>query len=648
MPEPAPQPKSVLTVRGTAVGLVAVALVTMAGPYSEWVVRSSYMTTNYFPLGLAFLFILIALFLNPLLRRVGPRFALRGDDLGIVYTMLVVAVSVPTYGMVGYTISIVASPFYYATPENAWATYLHPHIPRWAVPGGGPEVAWFFEGLPPGESIPWRIWAGPLFWWGSLTAATLTLCVCLIATFRRPWVEQERLNFPVVTVPLAAMEGADEAGAWPRFARSPLFWAGFGAAAFKVLWNIPAYFNSGWPALPPIQLNIPGGKVFPGIRAVLSLPLLGVTYFANADVILSIWVFYLFHLTEIALFNRTGFSIGASEMHSITPAALAWQSFGAFAAIVLGGVWVARGHLREVFRKTFRGDEAVDDSREVLSYRAAALGLLGSAIYILFYLRALGIALPVAALLVYAVVTIFLGLTRAVIEGGLMFVLGPLVPQAFPAHVVGPAALSGDTMTGLALSYAWVCDPIVAFLPCGANAVKVHSERRFPRGTYLAAVGLALGVSLPLSFYFSLKLGYAFGSFNFGDFVFQFGGQVPYDTAIAKMKAGQGVTAGHPAFLGLGALVTLALIALRHRFAWWRLHPIGFAVASTSPVRWTVLSFFAVWLVKVAILRLGGMILFNRARPFFIGLVAGHFTGAGLSFVVDAIWFRGHGHVLYF
>ncbi len=640
------QAKPVLTVRATAVGLVAVVLVTLAGPYSEWVVRSSYMTTNYFPLGLAFLFILIALFLNPLLRRAGPRFALRGDDLGVVYMMLTAAVSVPTYGMTGYLISIVASPFYYATPENGWATYLHPHIPRWAVPEGGPEMAWFFEGLPPGVSIPWRVWVGPLFWWGSLIVATLTLCICLVAVFRKPWIEQERLSFPVASVPLALMEGAEERG--PGFLRSRLFWAGFGVAALKILWNIPGYFNSGWPVLPPFQLNIPGGKVFPGIRAILTFPLLGLAYFANADVTLSIWVFHLVHLLEIALFNRTGFSVGASEMHSITPAALAWQSFGAFAAMTLGGVYATRGHLREVLRKAFRGDQGVDDSGEILSYRAAVFGFLGAGVYIVLYLHALGIALPAAILLVYAVVTIFLGLTRAVIEGGLMFVLGPLVPQAFPIHMIGPAALSGSTMTGLALSYGWVCDPIVAFLPCGANAAKVHSERRFPRGTYLAALGLGLGVSLLLSFWFSLKLGYAFGSYNFGDFVFQEGGQVPYDTMISKMKAGQGISAGHFEFLGLGLLVTLALTYLRHRFAWWRLHPIGFAVASTSPVRWTVLTFFVIWLVKVVTLRLGGMLLFNRAKPFFIGLVIGHFTGAGLSFIVDVIWFRGRGHVLYF
>ena len=644
----APPGRRIMTGRATAVGLMAVVTVTLAGPYSEWVVRSSYMTTNYFPLGLAFIFIFLVAVLNPLLKLVGRCYGLGGDELGVVHMMLIAAVSVPTYGITGYVISIAASPFYYATTENGWAEYLHHYIPRWVVPGGGPEVAWFFEGLPAGASIPWRVWLAPLFWWGSLIAATLALCVCLVAIFRKQWVEQERLSFPVVHVPLAMMEGAEDKRLLPRFMRSRLFWVGFGIAAFKIVWNIPGYFNSGWPGLPPVILRIPQGQIFPGISTILSLPLVGVTYFANVDVIFSIWVFYLVNLAEVTLFNRTGFSIGPPEMHSIRPSALSWQAFGAFAAIVLGGIWVAREHLREVLRRAFLNDASVDDGEEILSYRTAVFGCLASVVYILLWLHAIGIALSIAMLLVYAVVTIYLGLTRMVIEGGLMFVLGPLVPQAFPMHMVGPAALSGSTMTGLALSYGWVCDPIIAFLPCGANAAKVHSDRRFPRGTYLRAIALALGVSLALSFWFSLKLGYGFGSYNFGDFVFRRGGQVPFDTVISKMKAAEGFTFNRFAFLVLGALTTFGLTYLRHRFAWWRLHPIGFAVALTSPVRWTVLSFFVVWAVKVLIDRLGGLILYHRARPFFIGLVVGYFAAAGMSFVVDVIWFQGQGHVLYF
>jgi hypothetical protein len=203
-------------------------------------------------------------------------------------------------------------------------------------------------------------------------------------------------------------------------------------------------------------------------------------------------------------------------------------------------------------------------------------------------------------------------------------------------------------MTGLALSYGWACDPIATFMPFGANAARVHSERRFPKGVYVKAVGWALGISLVISFWFSLKLAYATGGYNFGEWVFQRGGQVPYDTIVSKISAAEHINFGHYLFLGIGALATILLTYLRHRLPWWRLHPIGFSIASVGQVQWTVLSLFFAWAVKVLLIRLGGLMLYNRAKPFFVGLVVGHFSGAGVSFVIDVIWFRGQGHSLYF
>jgi len=222
------------------------------------------------------------------------------------------------------------------------------------------------------------------------------------------------------------------------------------------------------------------------------------------------------------------------------------------------------------------------------------------------------------------------------------------LPQAFAMHLVGPADLSGATMTGLGLSYGWACDPISTFMPFGANAARVHSHRQFPRGVYLTAVGLALGISLVVSFYFSLKLAYASGAYNFGSWIFRRGGQVPFDMVVAKIKAAETLQFGHFAFLAIGAFATVALTYLRHRFSWWRLHPIGFSIASVGQVKWTMLSLFTAWVFKVLLIRFGGLMLYNRAKPIFVGLVVGHFSGAGISFIIDAVWFSGQGHSLYF
>lgn len=641
-------PASKLSGRGLFIGALCVVLVNLAAPYSEWIVRSTLMTTNYFPLGLAFTFLVVVCLVNPVLKSMSGQAGLSQGDLGIIYIMLLAAVSVPTYGITGYVISVSASAFYFANPENGWAEFLHQHIPTWAVPPRGQKTDWFFEGLPPGETVPWDIWIVPLFWWGTLIVATLALSLSLIAIFRSQWIDSERLGFPLVDVPNVMIEGTVRERLFPVFLSTKLFWWGFAASFLKVAWEIPSYFYPQWPRLGRIRLRIKRGKIFPGISSILTLPLLGISYFINTDVLLSVWLFNLLNSAEISLFNRLGFTIGASEIYSVSPPSLAWQGFGALSALVFGGVLVAREHLRRVWKKAWSGDPKIDDSHEVMSYRASVLVVVASIAFILLWLRAAGIELLVSLLLVYAVITLYLGLTRIVVEGGLVFVRGPLLPQAFAMHTIGPGSLGPRTMTGLALSYAWACDPIANFMPFGANAARIHTDRKLPRKAFLTAVALGLGTSLCVSFWFSLKLAYATGGYNFGEWVFSRGGQVPFDTIVAKIKAGQGFQPWYSAFFLIGVGATALLTWLRHRLPWWRLHPLGFSIASVGQVQWTMFTLFCAWGIKLVMIRIGGLMLYNRGKPFFIGLTLGHFAAAGLSFFVDVLWFQGDGHSHYF
>jgi len=46
-------------------------------------------------------------------------------------------------------------------------------------------------------------------------------------------------------------------------------------------------------------------------------------------------------------------------------------------------------------------------------------------------------------------------------------------------------------------------------------------------------------------------------------------------------------------------------------------------------------SVFLAWLAKTFILKYGGPSLFQRARPFFMGLILGQFVVAGLWLIID-------------
>ena len=79
--------------------------------------------------------------------------------------MSLVRSTIPTFGLTGYLLGTIASPFYYLTTENGWSELIHPNLPRWLFPTNDTQaMTCFFKGLPPGQTIPWAVWLPPLFW----------------------------------------------------------------------------------------------------------------------------------------------------------------------------------------------------------------------------------------------------------------------------------------------------------------------------------------------------------------------------------------------------------------------------------------------------------------------------------------------------
>ena len=100
-------------------------------------------------------------------------------------------------------------------------------------------------------------------------------------------------------------------------------------------------------------------------------------------------------------------------------------------------------------------------------------------------------------------------------------------------------------------------------------------------------------------------------------------------------------------FLGLGAGTMALLTFVSYRFSWCPIHPVGLAVFGTDVVWHSALAVFLAWVAKLVVLRVGGASLYQRSRPFFLGLLVGYAAGVTLSFVVDVTWFPGAGHCLH-
>lgn len=85
----------------------------------------------------------------------------------------------------------------------------------------------------------------------------------------------------------------------------------------------------------------------------------------------------------------------------------------------------------------------------------------------------------------------------------------------------------------------------------------------------------------------------------------------------------------------------MALLYLaRQRLPWWPLHPIGFPIAAVDLMYYTVTSVFVAWLIKVIVLRYGGVNLSRRTQGVFLGMIAGQMLTVGIWLTID--YFTGH------
>jgi hypothetical protein len=160
-------------------------------------------------------------------------------------------------------------------------------------------------------------------------------------------------------------------------------------------------------------------------------------------------------------------------------------------------------------------------------------------------------------------------------------------------------------------------------------------------------MGLAVVVGFVAAISFVLHVCYKYGATNIPDWYFNPTagiGHLSFDGVIRQLNDSGSTDWRKLAYSGIGALVYLALALCHYRFSWWSLHPVGLAVASLWMTRLCVVSVFFAWAFKSLILRYGGIKGYQKARPLFIGFIAGFFLGQGVSFAVDVFWFSGQGH----
>jgi hypothetical protein len=75
------------------------------------------------------------------------------------------------------------------------------------------------------------------------------------------------------------------------------------------------------------------------------------------------------------------------------------------------------------------------------------------------------------------------------------------------------------------------------------------------------------------------------------------------------------------------------------QIGWFPFHPVGFAVSSSWSMHLLWLPLFIAWVIKLTILRYGGLKLYKQALPLFLGLILGECV-VGSFWTIWGIIFR--------
>jgi hypothetical protein len=612
-------------VRGRVILLGAV----LAAAHTVWVVYeetawghlgTSITAASLVSSALAVLMLMLAW--NAGVRRLGPGWRLRPGELMILFTMITVAAVMAGFDLIQNLPPILLMPFRYANEANRWDR-LHPHIKPWLAPSGDTVVKGFFIGGATffREDI-WRPWLIPIAAWSGMLFVIAFAMLCINTIMRRRWVEEERLPFPLLQVPIL-MVREQEIGALFRTRALAL---GFALPAVVESMNV---LHGIYPSIPGIQLNVfnivrlmpapPWNALNPLFLAWQPISI-GLAFLMPLDLLFSCWVFYLLRKLFEMEWVVYGWGAGGGAFPYIRE--LTYGAFAAAFVILLRG---SHRHIARVLRRAAGLSREPDDSGEVMSYRMAVLGLAVSAPLLVAFAIAAGMTPSVAVVYfaIYLLATVVM--TRIYAQfGATLLEFYFFNPEAAIATFAGTKSLSLADKTIFA-QFFWF-NRCYRQHPMGhqIEAMRFAGATRTGLRPTGAALAIATVIGVLVGLVTTLHIYYTHGASTAKVMGWQMGvAWETYGRTQAWMDSSHSPQAPALTAAGLSFVLALGVSALRNAFLGFPLHPLGYVLAVSYAMEYIWAVFVVVWAIKALIIRYGGLRAYWNAVPFFVGLVLG-------------------------
>jgi len=620
-----------ISARALIIGVVCAVGECLIAPYNDYVIRNVFLAGGHFPVAPFFVLTILVLFVNAILRGINPKFALSSKELITIWVIMVAAAGIPSTGMMRYALGPLVAYKYFATPENEWAEIFHQYIPDWRVVRDENAIISFYEGISPGESIPWGPWIKPLSIWTAYVLILYFVMICLSVLLRKQWVEYEKCTFPLVQLPVE-MSQAQSSGLISSFFKNKALWLGFSLPVFiHTLNGLHSYFPV-FPHIPrdfwldPFLVGRPWGALRP-FQIVVFWSMVGFSYLLTLEVSFSLWFFFLFYKFQCLIGSILGFNMTSGPGVQWTGRSFsASQEAGACLTFAAFALWKARHHIKDMFSSMFgRESEVSNGPDEAMPYSLTIFGLIIGIFLLAFFNHLMGMSFWFAFLFVIMLLGMYVALTWQVINGGIPFVNPSFSAQSFFLTTLGSSRIKPSTMTSLLMHPVCLTLDLREFMmPNVMNGLKAADEVKVKRRHLLIGMGIAMVLGLIVSYYSVLKISYQYQApyTGWGGYLYQL------NSVLTSPPFGTDWT--NTGFVFLGSAVTVALMWLRKVFVWWPIHPIGYTMLSAWGAFKLWFSIFLGWTFKYLILKYGGIKGYRQARPVFFGLVLGEMLCAGI------------------
>lgn len=612
------------------------------------ITRTGFIQINWVPYVVppvpALLFLLLLQGLTAVVQRTGLQRHLpfwlqpltRGE-LVMIYAGMAVSLCMERSG---YVMHYLLTAKYFATEVNQWDKLFELYPDYW-IPKDPVVINQWFEAAPSGR-IPWRAWFPFLAWWGSFSLLLVVAMMSIAAYFRKQWAEAERLSYPLNFLPIEITGGLGSGEYARGFFRNPLMWIGFSLATLYNGWNIAQAFFPGLPKIETVQyldkgFTEPPWRYLSPLGISITPEVWGLAYLVSGEVLFSTWVFYFLVKTVKAIGLSAGYRASGFPFYQELSA-------GACISVMVFLFWAARPHFRAVGQAIIRGPSSVD-ANEALPYRWLTVAFVGATGGMMAMLSYAG--LPLALILSYFASFYMFVIVAARVRAEVGPPVTWNVPYGFdtvvPVHFWGTRQmlrLSGPRGLVLFQALFYVGRTVFGHTTAQAftDGLKLADHGPVRRRSINAMMLLICVVGLALAMWFHLDVGYRYGHGLIGAKVGRAGASWAmtwskgnYTLIERALSKATGPDLTRLVFYGAGALFTAGVTVARSRLNNFPFHPIGFILATLygdySPY-WG--PFFIAWLAQRLVLRYGGLPLYRRAVPAFLGLTLGHVLVGGV------------------